>query len=471
VAATVECYVLGMTIWRPNLSNTEIPLYQAIANAIANDVGNGRLPEGARLPPQRDLADELRVALTTVTRAYTEAERRGLVSGEVGRGTFVRRQESFHLRHEDATPEATDMTINSLLPYPMGRELAESMGRRLAGRDAWSVLDYQPPYGRRDQREAGAKLVEGAGLEGCADRILVTSGAQHAMAVVFSTLTNPGDLILTGELTYSGMKSLANFLHVRLRGLLMDEEGIRPDAFEAACATTEAKALYCMPTLQNPTAAVMSPKRRQEIAAIAESYRLPVVEDDSYGFLIPEARALGSHATKSAQFYYLTGTSKSLAPGLRIGFLHSPSAMVDRLAAAISATTFNAPPPMGEIVASWVSDGTADKVMEWKRTEVRERQKRARHILARFDYRAHPASPHGWLTIPEPWCVSDFVAQARMRGVLISPADDFAAGRATSAHAVRLCLGPVEERSQLIGALETLVAILDGPPKPGRTVV
>ncbi len=460
-----------MTIWRPHLPDSEVPLYQAIANAIANDVVSGRLAEGSRLPPQRDLADELSVALTTVTRAYSEAERRGLVSGEVGRGTFVRRQESFHLRRTEAGPESCDLTINSLLPYPMGRELAKGMGRLLSGGDPWSVLDYQPPYGQWRQRQAGARFIHRAGVDGSPDRVLVTSGAQHAMAVVFSTLTNPGDLVLTGELTYSGMKSLANFLHIRLRGLLMDEEGIRPDAFEAACATTGAKALYCMPTLQNPTAAVMSVKRRQEIVAIAEAYELPVVEDDSYGFLIPEAKALASFQTRGTDFYYLTGTSKSLAPGLRIGFLHSPAAMVDRLAAAVSATTFMAAPPMAELVTAWLADGTADKVMEWKRNEARARQKSARRALASFDYRAHPASPHGWLTIPEPWCVSDFVAQAAMRGVLISPADDFAAGRATSTHAVRLCLGPVASRARLDEALSTLVEILEQPPRPGRTVV
>lgn len=458
-------------MWRPSLEDSEIPLYQAIANAIASDVASGRLAEGERLPPQRYLADELHVALTTVTRAYTEAERRGLVSGEVGRGTFVRRQETFHLRRTEAESSAVDLTTNSLLPYPLGRELTESMATFFSESDAWSVLDYQPHHGKCRQREAGARWIERVGLDPSEERVLVTSGAQHGMAVVFSTLANPGDLVLTGELTYSGMKSLANFLHVRLRGLLMDEEGIRPDALEAACATTEAKALYCMPTLQNPTATVMSEKRRQEIVAIAESYRLPVVEDDSYGFLLPGTKALGAYASNPELFYYLTGTSKSLAPGLRVGFLHSPIAMVDRLAAAISATTFIAPPPTAEVVASWIADGTADRVMEWKRIEVHKRQAHAKKALSSFDYRAHPASPHGWLILPEPWCVSDFVNQARMRGILVSPADEFVAGRATSVHAVRLCLGPVRERKRLDHALTTLAEILDEPPEPCRALV
>ena len=226
-----------------------------------------------------------------------------------------------------------------------------------------------------------------------------------------------------------------------------------------------------MPTLQNPTASVMSERRRQEIAAIADAYGIAVVEDDSYGFLLPEVKALGAYAIRPKNFYYLTGTSKSLAPGLRIGFLHAPFEMVDRLAAAISATTFIAPPSTAEIVAEWITDGTADEVMSWKRNEVRRRQKAARAILGEFEYRAHPVSPHGWLTLPEPWCARDFVSQAQMRGVLIAPAEDFVAARATNAHAVRVCVGPVRKPSRLEEALTTLREILNGPPEPCCTLV
>ena len=447
-----------MTMWRPSLADSETPLYLSIANALAEDITSGLLQEGVRLPPQREFADELHVALTTVTCAYTEAERRGLVSGEVGRGTFVRQQETFHLRRTEPEPTAIDLTTNSLLPYPKGKALTESMARVLAKGDPWAALDYQPHYGTCRQREAGARLLERVGLDAAAECVVVTSGAQHAMAMMFSALTNPGDTVLTGELTYSGMKSLANFLHIRLRGLAMDEEGIRADALEAACATTDAKALYCMPTLQNPTAAVMSERRRQEIAAVAESYGLAVVEDDSYGFLLPEVKALGAYAITKKNFFYL-------------GFFCRPGEMVVRLAAAISATTFIASPVTAEVVTAWIEDGTADPVMEWKRGEVRHRQKLAKKLFKNVDYRAHAASPHGWLTLPEPWCVRDFVSQARMRGVIISPAEDFVAARSTNAHAVRLCLGPVRQAGRLERALETLVEILESPPEPCRAMI
>jgi DNA-binding transcriptional MocR family regulator len=459
-----------MSMWKPTLSNREQPLYLAIANAIAQDVSNGRLAEGQRLPPQRDLADELKVALTTVTRAYSEAERRGLVSGEVGRGTFVRRRETFGVRPQ-SEPTAIDLTANNLPPFALRQDIFDSMSRIVASGEAASIFEYQPNHGIKRHREAGAKLLRSFGVNASPESVLLTNGGQHAMAVVFSAITQPGDTVLTAELTYSGMKSLANFLHIRLRALAMDEEGIRPDALEAACATTEARALYCMPTLQNPTASVMSERRRREIVAIAESYRLVIVEDDSYGFLLPRQSSLWSLAGSEATVYYLTGTSKSLAPGLRVGFLLSPSQMVDRLAASISSTTLMAPSAMAEVVSRWIEDGTAANVMDWKREELRARQKIASASLSAFDYHAHPSSPHGWLIIPEPWNVRDFVAQARMRGVAVSPAEDFIVGRSTSTHAVRLCLGPVEERSRLQHALEMLAEILERPPAPCRALV
>jgi DNA-binding transcriptional MocR family regulator len=458
-------------MWKPTFSNREQPLYLAIANSIADDIANGKLSDGERLPPQRELADQLRVALTTVTRAYTEAERRGLVSGEVGRGTYVRRQETFGLRSAISSPSAVDLTINNLPPFELAAELLESASRVLARAESRAVFEYQPHHGSPRHREAGASFLSGLGRSASADQVVVTAGAQHAMAVVFSTIVNPGDLVLTGEVTYSGMKSLANFLHLRLRGLAMDDEGIRPEALEAACATTDAKALYCMPTLQNPTGAVMSETRRRDVVAVAERYDIAVVEDDSYGFLLPRQKTLASLARRSEKFYYLTGTAKSLAPGLRVGFLLAPREMVDRLAASISATTIMAPAPMAELVAHWVSDGTAERVMEWKRKEIASRQKVASTIFVRFDYRAHPMSPHGWLIVPEPRSVRDFVAQARMQGVVLSPAEDFIAARATSPHAVRICLGPVESRSRLEKALRTIAKVLDTPPAPCRALV
>lgn len=456
-------------MWQPDLTTTTGPIYLAIADAIALGIDTGGLAAGERMPTHRELADGLNVALTTVTRGYGEAERRGLVIGEVGRGTFVKGGRSRQsVTDSERSSSVIDLTVNALFPYAHAEQLALSMANVITRRPPLELLDYQPQAGTEQQRTAGALLMERSGVAASPDRVVITSGAQHAMAVTLSTLANPGDTVLTEELTYSGMKSLANHLHVRLRGLAMDQDGLRPDAFEAACKEGSAKALYTMPTLHNPAASVMPEDRRAEIAAIADRYEFPVVEDDSYGFLLPEIRPL---AAFSQNIFYLIGTSKTLVPALRVGFLLAPLDMVDRLTAAISSTTFIASPLMATVVAEWIYDGTADRIMSWKRAEIAERQKMAHAILGRFGYDAHDKAQHGWLTLPDPWCTDDFVSQARMRGVLVSPAESFVAGRTPPPYAVRITLGSVPTRALLERGLSVLAEILDHPPEPCATVV
>ena len=444
------------------------PIYQAIADAIAQEIDAGVLSPGERLPTHRELADGLEVALTTVTRGYAEAERRGLVAGEVGRGTFVRGGNGRETANgRESAPAIIDLTVNALLPYAHAAQLTASMAKVLSEEDPIRMLDYQPFQGDERQRTAGALWMERAGVAASPNRVLVTSGAQHAMAVALSTLANPGDIVLTEALTYSGMKSLANHLHVRLIGLDMDEHGLRPDAFEAACRQWGAKALYTMPTLHNPMGIVMPEERRAEIAGIADRYGIPVIEDDSYGFLVPDVKPL---ATFSPNVYYLCGTSKSLAASLRIGFLLSPPDMVDRLTASVSSTTFIASPPMGAVVAAWIFDGTADRIMAWKRQEVAARHEIADAVLGRHVNSGHPMAQHLWLELPDPWRTDQFVSQARMRGVLVSPAENFVADRSPPPYAVRVTLGSVRTRDTLKRGLTTLAEILNEPAEPCRAM-
>ncbi len=454
-------------MWKPAISHRRGPKYRAIADAIAEDVQSGVLPSGARLPTQRDLAGSLGVALTTVTRAYTEAERRLLVTGMVGRGTFVRSRAGTASGDRQAAGRTIDLRPNVLMPWEHAHALADSLSRVMAQSDPYTMLDYQPMGGSLHQRAAGAAWARRAGLDVVPERVVITSGAQHAIVVSLATLTQASDLILAEELTYGGLKSAASFLDLRIRGVAMDDEGIRPDALEEACATERPKALFCSATLQNPTSALMSVQRRSEIAEVARRHGVPIIEDDSYGFLQPHLPPLACFA---ANAFYIASASKSLAAGLRIAYVIPPPDMVDRLTANVCSTTYMAAPAMADVVAAWVADGTADQIMEWKRVESAARQAMATRVLAQYGYAGHPAAHHGWLTLPEPWTTADFVAQANMRGVLVSPADDFLTGRARR-HGVRLSLGPPATRDILEKGLIRLSEILAESPEPRGTVV
>src|SRR5712691_6364733 len=329
-----------MTMWLPNLEGRRGPVYRRIADAIDEDVQAGRLRAGARLPPHRDMADHLAVTVTTVTRAYTEAARRGLISGHVGRGTFIRGAET----DDSSAHDPIDLSINILMP---DKEVA-SLEPRLFQRRVlpWTqLLGYVPTPGHRRHRQAMAEWLATMGTPASPDRIVLTTGAQHALLISLVATTKPGDVVLAEELTYSGMKDLSNQMHLKLRGIAMDGEGLRADALEAACRSTRARVLYCMPRLHNPTSAVMSERRRRQVAAIAEKYRLTVIEDDVYGFLSPERASLSALILDRTIF--VTSVSKSLFPGMRLGCAVAPPAMVEKLSAAVWTTTICVPPISG----------------------------------------------------------------------------------------------------------------------------
>jgi DNA-binding transcriptional MocR family regulator len=457
-----------MTITLPPRRECQLPLYLEIAAAIEREVQAGRLPPGSRLPPQRDLADRLGVTLTTVTRAYAEARRRGLISGEVGRGTYACAPPS--IPAADREPALVDLGINSLMPLAHTDELADRLRAAVPRAAAATLFDYQPYAGTARSRAAGAAWLTQGGLETRADQIVVTAGGQHAILLALLVATQAGDEVLVEEFTYAGAIELAGQLQRRLRPLSMDEHGLRPDALDAACRSGGSRVLYTMPTLQNPTAAIMPPARRQEIAEVATQHGLTVIEDDVYGYLAPGVTPLAA-LLPDAQSLYVTSTSKSLAPGMRIGYLRAPVELVDRLAAAAGRTIVNAPPVMAELVTQLITDGTAGRVVEWKRKEVAARQAITGRALRDFAPRPTPASPHVWLPLPVPWLASSFVAHARQMGIRINASDEFAAGRQTELQAIRICIGPPASRAALEDGLARLAGILAPQPAPDAVVV
>lgn len=457
-----------MTIWTPRLEGRTGPLYEAIADAIAEDVAAGKLGAGERLPTQRDLARAIGVALTTVTRGYTEAERRGLVAGEVGRGTFVRDPDSLTSPSPVEVPGLRDMSVNCLPPYPYVSELARSASETLARRGATALMSYAPSIGTDAHREAGARFLKSFGLKVDPDRVVVTMGGQHAMSLVFSTLLSPGSSLLVEEVTYGGIKSLAAMLHIDLVKVKMDADGLDPDSLEDACNKTRARVLYCMPNHQNPTGRVMPPARRQEIAEIVYRRGLRVVEDDSYGFLNGSQPPLMNLVSGS---YYLTGTSKSLMPGLRVGLIATPPGGAERLANAACASTWMPSTPMAEVFAEWVRDGTADRVISWKRAEATARNRLARDILSHWGVSGSEHGQHLWIELPEPWTAFDFVSRARAEGVAVTPADSFSVCREEQQHFIRIALGGTTSRNELEKALTVLGELIRGKPVPAIAAV
>jgi DNA-binding transcriptional MocR family regulator len=453
-------------MWKPRLDRKAGPLYLALAEAIAGDIQAGRLRAGDRLPPQRELADALKLNVTTVTRGYSEADRRGLVRGEIGRGTYVR-PPAFAVPQLQAAG-LIDLGTNALLPQAHAGELAARLASLVSRLEPEQLFNYQPHAGRHEHRGVAAAFLRSMQVPAAAGDTIFTSGAQHAMAVALATLTAPGDSVLCESLTYTGMRSLANHLHVRPQAVAMDADGVVPDAVEDAALESGARVLYCMPSIQNPTGRIMSRKRRQDLARIASRLNLFIVEDDTYGFLASGQAPIVSLLPDRT--FYLTSLSKSLVPGLRVGFLRTPPGWIDRVTGAIFATTVTVMPLAAAAAVEWIEDGTVDRVVAWKRDEVKARQQLARGVVG--DHIAGSAeSQHVWLQLPTRWPADDFVREARQRGIVITSGREFAVARHDAPNAVRVCLGPPAERQSLNRALATLLDILNDTPQAFGTSV
>jgi DNA-binding transcriptional MocR family regulator len=464
-----------MTSWLPDLSRHDGPRYRAIAEALAEDVREGRLASGTRLPTHRDLAWKLRLTVGTVSRAYAEAERRGLIAGEVGRGTYVRHPTDVvralpgDTLGETQSADFIDLTINRPNAAGEAKAIAAALQDLAADPDLLRLLDYSAPAGSREDRIAGAALIERCGLATTPEQVVMTAGGQHAMACVVAALTKPGDTLAAEALTYPGLRALARLLQLKLVPIAMDEQGLVPDALEAACRAAPVRALYTMPTLHNPTTATMPVARRQSVAEVAERHGLALIEDDVYGFLLDRPPPPLAHYAPEHGIY-ITSTSKSLMPALRVGYVHAPEAKIEPIAAAVRATVYSAPALMARIVARWVADGTAERLAAEKRTETRTRNHRARELFAGVAVTGDPAAAHLWLSLPEPWRADDFAAAARRAGVGIVPAAAFAVTRQPP-NAVRVCLGAQSTAERVESGIARLAALLATPPERYLSIV
>jgi DNA-binding transcriptional MocR family regulator len=463
-----------MTMWTPEIVSGDIPRYAAIADAIARGVERGELQDGSKLPTHRELAERLGVTVGTVTRGYAEAERRGLTVGEVGRGTFVRSRrepEDFGWR-DAARPGLAKGEIDLSLACPWippdgeeGRVLARTLEEISKGQRLDELMAYESTTALARHRAVAAEWVSGMGLGVRPDQIVVTNGAQHAMTVVLATLLRSGDTLLTAELTYPGLKSVALMLGLDLRGVAMDDQGIVPEALDAACREHGARAVYCVPTIQNPTSATMSEERREAVARVAVEHGLIVVEDEIHVAPDPERlRPLAAFAPE--QTLHITTLCKWATFGLRIGFVAAPGRVVERLRSGVRSSLWMPAPLMAEIATRWIADGTADRLGRRKLEELRARHQLVREVFrGRFEVRTDPRSLHLWVPLPEPLRYDECVTQARQRGVHVAGADAFAVGRDVP-HAIRVSIASVPNRDELRRGLEVLAEILEGHAHP-----
>ncbi len=450
-----------MATWKPKLSAaSSMPLYRQLVEAISADIEAGRLAPGAQLPPQRDLAYALSISVGAVTRAYDEAARRGLISAHVGRGTFVIDRS----RGEAAPNGPIDLSINTPPVAPVNAMVETIVSLRRT--TSWTErLGYQPPCGLDvDRRAYAAWLTRTAGFDGLDWRTLICcSGAQNAMAIAFAALCKPGDTILCEAATFSGAKALAEQQGYRLHGVEMDAEGVRPQSLDRAAAVTGARAFYALPTLQNPTARTMGRERRADIVKIARARNLRIVEDDVYALY---ARHLGLPPLAMMapeRTLYISSLSKTLSPGLRIGFLIAPAGdLFNDCMRAMGALMHSPAGVSAAIATDWIESGRADDLARDVRAVARDRTAIALGALkGMVDEPRTGGSLHLWLPMSE-IDAERAAARALTAGVRLTPPGAFAVSDRKRASGLRLCIGNAANRPTLERALSILKGALKG---------
>jgi DNA-binding transcriptional MocR family regulator len=299
---------------------------------------------------------------------------------------------------------------------------------------------------------------------------VVCNGLQHGVSLVLSTFAKPGDVLLTEELNFPGFRLLEYAHPIEVRGIAIDGEGLQPVSLDDACRKSDASFLLYTPFVHSPTNAVASVDRRKQIAEVAERHNLMIIECDNNE--IPPTHPMRpiSELVPSRSIYVSTAW-RATGFGICVGYIHAPKEFISKLTSALQATTWMLSPLQLEIFRQWMDTGTVQRILGWHRQENARRLKIAQSLLKGHEWRAHEASPHIWLPLPEPWRYEDFTRHAAQEGVLVLSADEFAIGRSPVPHAIRISLGGVRDINLLESALKKLGRILSGQPPLRRAVV
>jgi len=450
--------------WLARLPEGRGALHGRLVEALEAAIRDGELQAGDQLPPQRTVAELLGVDLTTVTRAYAAARARGLIEGNVGRGTFIR------ARAAEDEAGLVDLSMN-LPPPPQGLSLAglikDTTAAVLERADPATLMSYHPGGGSLGQRTSAAAWLAPSLGPVSPERVLVTPGAQTGLAAVFAAIAGAGGRTLVVEpLVYPGVITAAEQFGLWLKVCPADAGGLDPDALARLCEVEKPAALYITPTTNNPTAATLDLDRRRAVAEVARAANLWIVEDDPYARLFDQPLpAIASLAPERT--FHLATLSKCLSPGLRTAFLVPPEPMAGRTAETLRTLALMPSPLVSAVVSTWIREGTADRLLAAVRKEARARRAMAAEVLPG----AHGAAEgvHVWLDLPADWRAERVHRLAQEKGLALVTADAFATC-ADYPNGLRISLGGPGKQAVLRSALEGVAALVRGASQPRQIV-
>lgn len=431
--------------------------YITLADAVEAEITGGRLKTGDRLPPQRTFAYERGIAVSTASRVYAELLRRGLVVGEVGRGTFIAGRPTLEPR---ATEEPVGSLVDLEMNFPILPEQPEMMAKILAALtrpEALAATLRQPSVrGTAHICELAAQTIGRGGWQPNAEEIVFTSNGKQAIASVIATLVPIGGRLGVEAITYPLVKTLAARLGVTLVPIAMDKDGVRPDAIEKAHREMSLSALYLQPVLHNPLGVSMPPQRSSDLVQMAEKLDITIVEDGVYGFLSDDA-ALAALAPERC--IIVDSLSKRVAPGLAFGVISGPARLRERLMTSVRSGAWIPSGFVLEASRRMMAEGMVATLCAMKRDDAKLRNALALECFAGFDVETDPRAYHLWLKLPEHWRAEAFAAAAARQGIALTPSSAFTVNHGHVPNAVRIALArpPIDQLRDALLRLAELV--------------
>jgi DNA-binding transcriptional MocR family regulator len=432
--------------------------YLTLADPIAAEIADGRLKPGDRLPPQRNFAYERKIAVSTASRVYSELLRRGLVVGEVGRGTFIAGEAK---RGAAAPGEPRGIRIDLEFNYPILPDQTALIAKSIAGLEKPAALDdalrQATSIGTPAVRTVAAAYLSRGGWNPAAEQLVFTGNGRQSIAAALGAVVPTAGRCGVEALSYPFIKGIAARLGISLTPLAMDEGGIRPYAVQKAHREAHLSAIYIQPAIHNPLGMTMSPARRADLLRVVEKLNLPIIEDNVYSFLDGEP-PLAKLAPDSC--IVIDSLSKKVAPGLTLGFIVPPQRLRESMMAAVRSGGWTASGFAFAAAQRLMADGTVAELTRLKRLDASARQKLAAERLSGFQIQANEKCYHLWLTLPAHWRSQTFVAAAARRDIALTPSTTFAVTPGHAPNAVRLALA-APTMDQLDTGLRTLAGMLN----------
>ncbi len=446
--------------WYPSISHNTKSIAKEIAQRLENDILNGTLKSGFKLPPQRVLANFLKINHSTITRAYKICEAKGLIKGSIGKGTFVSADAGIpqNLLHPDNS-QVIDMGM--VLPLYEVNPLIEHCLKQVHNNmDYDNILTYVPPEGTAKHRYIAAKWLERFEIKAKPERIIITAGTQNALSVILTSLFKKGDRIVVDKYTYTGFKSLSNLLGIILRPVDFDKDGIDIDELEEICSNENIAGIYLMPDCHNPTSLSLSDKQRMRIAQIAKAYDLLLIEDSYYAFTAQVKHKPISYYIPERSFY-IAGFSKSINPSFRISYLAAPGRYVRKLILGMNNLTWMASPINAEIISQMIRFNYYDTIIAEKLLRIKSRNTLVNTVLSEYNLQPNDHSFFRYLQLPNNFTGKEFEMECIKKGVQVFSLERFSVNTRQVENGVRLSVSAPKTIQELEAGLLIIKSILD----------